>query len=203
MATIYEFGPFRLETDADTLFHGAEPVALGGRAVALLRLLLEKAGKPVAKDALMEAAWPGLANEESNLTVQIAALRRTFAAVEGGSSWIETLPRRGYRYVGPPAATLPDDSRQTWLPSASSDKPSIAVLPFSNLSGDPAQTISPTGSRKTSLRNCRVSGRSSSWPASPASLTGPARPTSERSAASSGCDMWWKGAHAGSGNGCG
>jgi len=53
MATIYEFGPFRLEADADMLFRGAEPVALGGRAVALLRLLLEKAGKPVTKDALM------------------------------------------------------------------------------------------------------------------------------------------------------
>jgi TolB-like protein/Tfp pilus assembly protein PilF len=139
MATIYEFGPFHLEADADTLFRGAEPVALGGRAVALLRLLLEKAGKPVAKDALMEAAWPGLAIEESNLTVQMAALRRVFAAIEGGSTWIETLPRRGYRYVGPPAATLSDGSRQTWLPSATSDKPSIAVLPFLNLSGDPAQ----------------------------------------------------------------
>ncbi|MET4209919.1 TolB-like protein [Bradyrhizobium sp. LA2.1] len=139
MATIYAFGPFRLEADADTLFRGAEPVALGGRAVALLRLLLEKAGKPVAKDALMEAAWPGLAIEESNLTVQIAALRRAFAAVEGGSTWIETLPRRGYRYVGPPATNLSDASRQTWLLSATSDKPSIAVLPFLNLSGDPAQ----------------------------------------------------------------
>ncbi|QOZ66401.1 winged helix-turn-helix domain-containing tetratricopeptide repeat protein [Bradyrhizobium arachidis] len=139
MATIYQFGPFRLETDAGTLFREAEPVALGGRAIALLRLLLEQAGKPVAKDALMEAAWPGLAIEESNLTVQIAALRRTFADVEGGSSWIETLPRRGYRYVGPPAAALFENSRQTLLPSAPSDKPSIAVLPFSNLSGDPAQ----------------------------------------------------------------
>jgi TolB-like protein len=139
MATIYEFGPFRLEADADMLFRGAEPVALGRRAAALLRLLLEQAGKPVAKDALMEAAWPGLAVEESNLTVQIAALRRTFADVEGGSTWIETLPRRGYRYVGPPAAVVSDSSRLTWLPSATSDKPSIAVLPFSNLSGDPAQ----------------------------------------------------------------
>lgn len=139
MATIYEFGPFRLEADADTLFRGAEPVALGGRAVALLRLLLEQAGKPVAKDALMEAAWPGLAIEESNLTVQIAALRRAFATVEGGSTWIETLPRRGYRYVGPPAATLSDGRQRAWLPSVTSDKPSIAVLPFLNLSGDPAQ----------------------------------------------------------------
>lgn len=137
MATIYEFGPFRLE--ADTLFRGVEPVALGRRAVALLRLLLEEAGKPVAKDALMETAWPGLAIEESNLTVQMAALRRVLAAVEGGSTWIETLPRRGYRYVGPPTATLSDGIRQTWPPAAISDRPSVAVLPFSNLSGDPAQ----------------------------------------------------------------
>ena len=139
MVTSYEFGPFRLAADADTLFRGAEPVALGGRAVALLRVLLDKAGKPVAKDALMDAAWPGLAIEESNLTVQMAALRRTFAAVEGGSAWIETLPRRGYRYVGPPATALSDGGRATRLPSATPDKPSIAVLPFLNLSGDPAQ----------------------------------------------------------------
>src|SRR5262245_19899229 len=49
----------------------------------------------------MEAAWPGLAVEESNLTVQIAALRRALRAEAGGDRWIETLPRRGYRFVGP------------------------------------------------------------------------------------------------------
>ena len=60
------------------LFRGTEPIVLGQRAVALLRLLLERAGAPVGKDALMAAAWPGLAVEDSNLTVQIAALRRVF-----------------------------------------------------------------------------------------------------------------------------
>src|SRR5438445_10040597 len=105
MATIYEFGPFRLAADAEMLFRGSEPIALGRRAVALLRLLLERAGAPVSKDALMEAAWPGLAIEDSNLTVQIAALRRVFEEVAGGAGWIETLPRRGYRYVGPPVST--------------------------------------------------------------------------------------------------
>src|ERR1700738_3265274 len=98
MATIYEVGPSRLAADAEILFRGSEPIALGRRAVALLRLLLERAGTPVSKDALMDAAWPGLAVEESNLTVQIAALRRVFADIEGGAAWIETLPRRGYRY---------------------------------------------------------------------------------------------------------
>ena len=76
----YSFGPFRLDADAGILFRGAEPTELGQRAVALLRLLLERAGEPVSKDALIEAAWPGLTIEDSNLTVQIAALRRVFAS---------------------------------------------------------------------------------------------------------------------------
>jgi TolB-like protein/Tfp pilus assembly protein PilF len=135
----HEFGPFRLDADAETLFRDSEPVALGRRAVALLRLLVERAGAPVSKDALMEAAWPGLVVEEANLTVQIAALRRTFADLEGGTRWIETLPRRGYRYVGPPVATMSSASQVTSPAPAASDKPSLVVLPFSNLGGDPAQ----------------------------------------------------------------
>jgi TolB-like protein/tetratricopeptide (TPR) repeat protein len=142
MATIDKFGPFRLDADAEILFRGAEPTVLGQRAVALLRLLLERAGAPVSKDALIEAAWPGLAIEDSNLTVQIAALRRVLEEVAGGATWIETLPRRGYRYVGPlvatgnpPAEANPQTSPALALP----DKPSVAVLPFSNLSGDPEQ----------------------------------------------------------------
>jgi DNA-binding winged helix-turn-helix (wHTH) protein len=101
MPASYAFGPFRLETDSRILFCGTEPTMLGQRAVALLQLPLQQAGTPVGKDALMAAAWPGLAVEDSNLTVQIAALRRLFEARAGGDGWIETLPRRGYRYVGP------------------------------------------------------------------------------------------------------
>jgi TolB-like protein len=141
MAMIFEFGPFRLDADAEILFRGAEPIVLGQRAVALLRLLLERAGAPVSKDALIEAAWPGLAIEDSNLTVQIAALRRVFDEAAGGGGWIETMPRRGYRYVGPVVATgnSPTEAMPRTLPLALPDKPSVAVLPFSNLSGDPEQ----------------------------------------------------------------
>ncbi len=139
MATIHEFGPYRLDAEAEMLFRESEPVALGRRAVMLLRLLVEQAGKPVSKDALMQAAWPGLAIEESNLTVQIAALRRIFADVDGGATWIETLPRHGYRYVGPPVAAESGAGQPTSRVPAVSDGPSLAVLPFSNLSGDPGQ----------------------------------------------------------------
>src|ERR1700689_1296467 len=101
MAPVYTFGPFRLDATAGILFRGPEPVALGQRAVALLQGLVEGAGTPISKATLIESAWPGLAIEDSNLTVQIAALRRVFAEESGGEKWIETLPRRGYRYVGP------------------------------------------------------------------------------------------------------
>ena len=117
--TIFEIGPFCLDAQGETLFRGTEPVALSHRAVALLRMLVDRAGAPVTKDALMEAAWPGLAVEDSNLTVQLAALRRTLGEVPGGENWIVTLPRRGYRFVGP-AVTKSEvrvpPQRQRWMP---------------------------------------------------------------------------------------
>jgi len=145
MATTYILGPFRLDAEAKILFRGAEPVALGQRAVALLRVLVERPGTPISKDALIEAAWPGLIVEESNLTVQIAALRRVFGVEPGGERWIETLARRGYRFVGP--ASISDQGAVAALsqvnvgsPSLTlPNQPSIAVLPFQNLSGDPEQ----------------------------------------------------------------
>ena len=133
MATILEFGPFRLDADARILFHGAEPTPLGQRAVALLALLVRRAGAPVSKEALIEAAWSGQAIEDSNLTVQIAAARRILEDIAEGAGWIETLPRRGYRYVGPAVAVphqdrvaIASDAQTLTLP----DRPSVAVLPF-------------------------------------------------------------------------
>jgi TolB-like protein/Flp pilus assembly protein TadD len=142
MAKTYRLGPFRLDAEAQVLFRGTDPLPLGHRAVALLRVLVEHPVDLISKDMLIEAAWAGLAVEESNLTVQIAALRRVLAEEPGGDRWIETLPRRGYRFVGP-LATVEDKATPALslhqkappLP----DRPSIAVLPFQNLSGDPAQ----------------------------------------------------------------
>ena len=132
----------------ETLYRGTEPVALSHRAVALLRMLIDRAGAPVSKDALMEAAWPGLAVEESNLTVQIAALRRVLREEPTGERWIETLPRRGYRFVGPmisnpedgavvdrqkPAAPLPPLQERGHPTSARSEE--------SKLAGDPGSVV--------------------------------------------------------------
>ena len=140
MSPVYQFGPFRLDVHAGILFSGAEPVALGLRAVAVLGVLLERAGAPVSKEVLIKAAWPGLAVEDNNLAVQIAALRRVFAGAGQGVSWIETIPRRGYRYVGPPvSAQGPGTEASPATALSLPEQPSIAVLPFANLSGDPTQ----------------------------------------------------------------
>src|SRR5450631_411065 len=142
MATILEFGPFRLDADVGILFHGAEPTPLGQRAVVLLALLVRRDGAPVSKEALIEAAWPALAIEDSNLTVQIAAVRRILEGLTGHARWIETLPRRGYRYVGPAVAAPHEDgvAAASEAPTLTlPDRPSVAVLPFANLSGDAEQ----------------------------------------------------------------
>src|SRR5512132_3114441 len=103
--TIYALGPFRLDTEGDLLLRGDEPITVGRRAVAVLRVLIEQPGALVLKDALIEAAWPGQTVEDSNLTVQIAALRRVLGeATPGGDRWIETMPRHGYRFIGPVVA---------------------------------------------------------------------------------------------------
>jgi TolB-like protein/DNA-binding winged helix-turn-helix (wHTH) protein len=96
------FGNFRLEPRTGRLFRRDaagdwEPVPIGLRAVDVLRVLLKSPGEVVSKDAIMDAVWPGIAVEQSNLTVQIAALRRVLDEGRSGESCIQTVQGRGYR----------------------------------------------------------------------------------------------------------
>lgn len=101
MRTLYEIGPLKLDPEAQVLTDAGTPLALGARAVAVLTALVSRANEYVQKSAIMDVAWPGLVVEEANLSVQMSAIRRVLARVPGGESWIETLARRGYRFVGP------------------------------------------------------------------------------------------------------
>jgi predicted ATPase/DNA-binding winged helix-turn-helix (wHTH) protein len=100
-AAVYEIGPFRLDPVAGLLTRLGMSEALGPRAVAVLTVLVRNAQQPVTKSALMDAAWPGLVVEEANLSVQVSSIRRVLAQVAGGERWVETLSRRGYRFIGP------------------------------------------------------------------------------------------------------
>jgi TolB-like protein len=122
----------------------AAPVALGSRALDLLRLLVEGKGELVSKDQIMEAVWPGTAVEEANLTVQVSTLRRVLDRDRTQGSCIQTIPGRGYRFVASVArvaAEARSDAaalQQGGVPPLP-DKPSLAVMPFQNMSGDPEQ----------------------------------------------------------------
>jgi predicted ATPase/DNA-binding winged helix-turn-helix (wHTH) protein len=101
LTRIYDIGPFRLDADLGALTRAGTPVMLGTRAVAVLTLLVERAQQFVSKARIIDVAWPGVIVEENNLPVQVRAIRRALAQAPGGEHWIETLPRRGYRFVGP------------------------------------------------------------------------------------------------------
>src|SRR5262245_32375423 len=96
----FAFGPFVLNPSNGTLLRGSEVVPIGQRGALLLRALLKAPGEVVTKTELMDAAWPGAAIEESNLSVQIAALRKHLGSAPDGRDWIETVARIGYRFVG-------------------------------------------------------------------------------------------------------
>ena len=100
------FGPFRLDPAAGSLVRyddaGASvPVALGARALAVLCALASRSGELVVKQAIMDAVWPDTTVEDKNLTVQVSALRQALEREGGRGDWIQTVPGRGYRFMGP------------------------------------------------------------------------------------------------------
>jgi DNA-binding winged helix-turn-helix (wHTH) protein len=99
---IYEFGPFRLDASRGLLSKGDSPVALTPKATETLLVLVESPGELVEKTELMGRVWPDTSVEDSNLTFNIAVLRKTLSDDRhNGSRFIETVPRRGYRFVAP------------------------------------------------------------------------------------------------------
>jgi TolB-like protein len=124
------FGPFEFDAANGCLLREGRPIAIGARGSSLLAALLAAEGRVVAKSALMDAAWPGLAIEESNLTVQMAALRKLLGPAADRTEWLVTVPRVGYRFSG--QIDRPDGEERAETRSG----PAIAVLPFDNLGDD-------------------------------------------------------------------
>ena len=128
----HSFGPFVLDAARGVLQLDGKSIAIGQRGLALLTALLDAEGRVVSKADLIERAWPGVIVEEGNLTVQIAALRKALGTTVDGQEWIMTVPRLGYRLVRL-------GSRAREVEASLRANPSLAVLPFVNLSGDPEQ----------------------------------------------------------------
>ncbi|MGA9544004.1 MAG: winged helix-turn-helix domain-containing protein [Candidatus Sulfotelmatobacter sp.] len=97
---LYEFGPFVLDAGERLLRHGTARMELPPRAFDTLLVLVENSGRLLEKDTLMRTVWHDTAVEENNLTQVVYLVRKALRDGEDGARYIETVPKRGYRFVG-------------------------------------------------------------------------------------------------------
>src|SRR5437879_7041764 len=98
---VYQFGPFRLDPAERRLLRDGAAVPITPKMFDTLRLLVERAGRIVAKDELLATVWAGATVEEANLTVTISSLRRLLRGADDEAQYIETVPKYGYRFLAP------------------------------------------------------------------------------------------------------
>jgi TolB-like protein len=140
------FGGHVLDTARRELSLGGEQIELEPQVFDLLVHLLRNRERVVSKDDLLASVWGGRIVSDATLDSRIAAARRAVGDTGAAQSLIRTFARKGVRFVGEvreegkPAALAPELAAEPGRPAlALPDKPSIAVLPFANLSGDPGQ----------------------------------------------------------------
>jgi DNA-binding winged helix-turn-helix (wHTH) protein/TolB-like protein/Flp pilus assembly protein TadD len=138
---IYEFGPFRLDPGEGRLLRGEQIVALTPKAFETLSLLVQKSGHLVKKDELIERIWHDTIVEESNLNVIIHTLRKALGDDPTQSKYIETVSKRGYRFVAdvrkiPDQISVADELTATGesLPDPHFAYPKTITAPFPRVS---------------------------------------------------------------------
>lgn len=97
---LYAFGEFELDAGERRLRRAGQPVPLTPKAFDTLLVLVRSAGSLISKDQLLAAVWPDVAVEEATLAQNISTLRKALAEAPGGHSYIETVPKSGYRFAG-------------------------------------------------------------------------------------------------------
>ena len=145
----YLFGPFRLDVVERQLLRDGRHVPLTAKVFDILLLLVQNRGRIVQKDELMQQIWPDIIVEENNLTVNMSALRKALGKRDNGPEYIETVPRRGYRFISV-VERVQDESDAVrdvrYTTSAALEEKasvreqvanSLAVLPLTNASSDP------------------------------------------------------------------
>ena len=146
---VYEFGDFRLDVARRLLLlkTGARALPLTSRAFQTLLYMVEHRGELLDKATLMRAIWPDVIVEENNLNQNISLLRRVLGECPGEYRFILTVPGRGYRFVAQVrtvseplqgSTRMPDIAATLQPKTGALARTPIAILPFANLTGDPA-----------------------------------------------------------------
>ena len=140
----YQFEDFVLDADRRELARGPARIPIGPQVFDLLLHLLQNRAHVVTKDNLIDVVWGGRIVSESTLTSHINAVRKAIGDSGEEQRLVRTIARKGYRFVGDVRDAVEPQRADVAMPDgvpdlAIPDRPSIAVLPFLNLSGDPDQ----------------------------------------------------------------
>jgi DNA-binding winged helix-turn-helix (wHTH) protein/Tfp pilus assembly protein PilF len=134
----YEFGPYQLDPCKRTLTREGEGIPLTPKATEILIALVKHAGQLVEKDELLKKVWPDTFVEEANLSQNVFTLRRALGDDRAEPKYIETVARRGYRFLATVRAVPQVGSTGSAASTeVASTSPVVAVLPFLNNTGDP------------------------------------------------------------------
>jgi TolB-like protein len=142
------FFDHRLDTSRRELFRGREPIALEPQVFDLLVHLIENRARVVSKDDLIATVWSGRIVSDSTLTSRINAARKAVGDSGNAQTLIRTIARKGFRFVGEVRVVDADAAQAGAVDHAAEparpalplpDRPAIAVLPFTNMTDDPAQ----------------------------------------------------------------
>ena len=124
---LYRFGSYQLDAGERVLLRDGQPVTLPPKDLETLVVLVERAGHIVEKEELLQKVWPGVFVEEGNLARHIFNLRQVLGDSPDGRKYIETIPKRGYRFVGA-VHTESEPSDQAHIPQAPDRLPTAARL---------------------------------------------------------------------------
>jgi adenylate cyclase len=160
MVAAYRFGPFTVDAGSYRLLRGAEVIPLSPKIIDLLLYLVARQSALVPKDELFAALWPDVAVTDNALTQAVSELRQALGDNSSNPTYIQTVARRGYRFIAPveaasPAGGLPEPAA---APAVESKPPAIGVLDFINVSADPECAWLSSGIAETVTNDLRAAG---------------------------------------------
>ena len=119
----YQFGPFQLDVENERLWRGREEIILRPKSFAVLRYLVAQPRQLVTRDEILQAVWPGIVVTDAVLTVCIGEIRQALGDDRHRPQYIETVHRRGYRFIGTISAVPAPDDYSRYRPGTTRAQP--------------------------------------------------------------------------------
>jgi DNA-binding winged helix-turn-helix (wHTH) protein/tetratricopeptide (TPR) repeat protein len=152
----YSFGSFRFDAAAYRLFAGDRPVQLSPKILDLLRLLASKPSQLVTKEDILRELWPDVAVTDNAITQAVSELRQALGDSATAPTFVQTVPRRGYRFIAAVEKTPTAAARTvSTVASTHASKPTIAVADFENVTGNAGDGWMAAGIAETVANDLR------------------------------------------------